>query len=245
MKHWRRMLAAFAVTLLFLCAQGAHAEFGPAALPTQPGIDVSQWQGEIDFARVKEAGVWGVYIRSSLGASYRDPYFERNAEGARGAGLEYGFYHFLTATTVEEADVQAAFFAREISRYRYTLRPAMDFGVSDRVLNDDEFNRVAAAFLSRVEQLTGVRPVIYSDAYGARARYFRSLAQYPLWVADYAESVEPNGKWTAWAGWQYADDGRVCGVEGNVDLDWFTDALRVGGAVPEPSPSPAPCMGEE
>lgn len=244
MQSGKKRLLVLAAAIVFLCAQGALAEFEPAAVPVRAGVDVSQWQEEIDFARLKEAGVWGVYIRSTLGTDYRDPFFERNAEGARGAELEYGFYHFLTATSVEEAEAQAAFFAREIERYRFTLRPAMDFGVGEGVLSDDEFNRVAAAFLARVERLTGVRPVIYSDAYGARTRYFRSLTRYPLWVADYAETPEPNGKWDAWAGWQYADDGRVCGIDGNVDVDWFTDALRVDAPEPSPSPSPTPCGTE-
>lgn len=233
-----KRLALFLACAALLClALGAAAEFGPVATPTYPGVDVSQWQGDIDFEQVRDAGVWGVYIRSSLGADYKDPYFVRNAEGARAAGLQYGFYHFLTATSTEEADAQAAFFARLIGAYDATLRPVMDFGVSETVLDDDDFNRVAAAFLSRVEQLTGVTPAIYSDAYGAKTRYYASLAVYPLWVADYgATSPEANDKWSGWAGWQYSDEGRVSGIDARVDLDYFTPALLL--AVPTPTVSP-------
>ena len=70
---------------------------------TVHGIDVSVYQGSVDFSRVAQSGVRMVYIRSTLGFSYVDPTHERNADGARAAGLEFGFYHFCTASTTDEA----------------------------------------------------------------------------------------------------------------------------------------------
>ena len=63
------------------------------------GIDVSDWQGYIDYSRVRESGVEVVYIKSSQGSNIKDPYFDINYENAKANGLKVGFYHFLTATT--------------------------------------------------------------------------------------------------------------------------------------------------
>lgn len=73
------------------------------------GIDVSMWQGDIDFEEVAESGMDTVYIRSGLGSDYTDPYFEQNYERARAAGLNVGFYHYVTARTVSQAEYQAHF----------------------------------------------------------------------------------------------------------------------------------------
>ena len=74
------------------------------------GIDVSDWQGYINYNQVKNSGIEVVYIKSSQGNNIKDPYFEINYENAKANNLKVGFYHFLTATTVEEAEQQATFF---------------------------------------------------------------------------------------------------------------------------------------
>ena len=79
------------------------------------GIDVSEWQGNIDFGEVARAGIEVVYIRASEGRGYVDPYFRENYEKAKANGLRVGFYHFLTATNATEAEQQARFFASVIS----------------------------------------------------------------------------------------------------------------------------------
>ena len=74
------------------------------------GIDVSEWQGNIDFGEVARAGIEVVYIRASEGRGYVDPYFRENYEKAKANGLRTGFYHFLTATNEAEAKEEAEFF---------------------------------------------------------------------------------------------------------------------------------------
>lgn len=90
--------------------------FGPSSNQIYQGIDVSNWQGNINFSAVRNSGIEVVYIKSSEGQSYIDPYFETNYNNAKANGLRVGFYHYVTATNTEEAQAQADFFARVVSR---------------------------------------------------------------------------------------------------------------------------------
>lgn len=74
--------------------------FSPSSNNIYQGIDVSRWQGNIDFSRVKASGISIVYIKSSEGKSYIDPYFEKNYANAKVNGLRIGFYHYVTARNV-------------------------------------------------------------------------------------------------------------------------------------------------
>lgn len=215
--------------ILFMCVfimQPICFAFSPSNLPLHNGIDVSIWQGEIDYERVKANEIEVVYIRSSEGSSYVDPYYLRNYNDAKENGLQVGFYHFLTATTVEEAVVQADFFVSLVGGLEPDCRLAMDFEQFDG-LNVEQINEISLAFLKRVEERSGKEVVIYSDAYNARDTFGEELAKnYPIWVADYdVESPEGNGKWETWIGFQYSDLGRIDGINTNVDLDYFTEDI--------------------
>lgn len=190
------------------------------------GIDVSEWQGNIDFGEVARAGIEVVYIRASEGRGYVDPYFRENYEKAKANGLRTGFYHFLTATNVAEAKEEAEFFVSNIKGLEPDCRLAMDFEVFDG-LSVSAINEISKVFLETVEKLSGKECVIYSDAYNARAVFSKELADdYPIWVADYfVEEPESNGKWKFWVGFQYSDRGRINGIDGNVDRDYFTNGV--------------------
>lgn len=215
----------------------------PAASGEQRrGIDVSMWQGDIDFEEVAESGVDTVYIRSGLGCDYTDPYFEQNYERARAAGLNVGFYHYVTARTVSQAEYQAHFFVNTIQGKEFQCRLAMDFE-DLTTLSAAEANEIGLAFIRTVEDLSGKGTVVYIDAYNAGAVFGGGLTAYPLWIAEYGVS-EPSSavNWDSWAGWQYSDMGNVAGISGPVDLDLYTDAmfLEEPGSVPGPVPMPEP-----
>ena len=74
------------------------------------GIDVSNWQGYIDYRKVKESGIEVVYIKSSQGSNIKDPYFDINYENAKVNGLKVGFYHFLTATNTRRSRTRSKIF---------------------------------------------------------------------------------------------------------------------------------------
>lgn len=231
-----------AAGLLFGCAARPSAPSGSASDSSSAGsgsasdqatgyrgIDVSAFQGEIDFDEVKNSGVDFVYIRAGEGMDITDGQFETNYKKASAAGLKLGFYFYVTAGSAEEASKQAERFAALISGKAYELRPAMDFESFDG-LRSAEVNAIAAAFLEELESRSGVKPVIYTDAYCAETLWDDSLTAYPLWVADYngGEDDDPEtGKWKAWGGYQYSDGGSVSGISDQVDLDVFTEEMLV------------------
>ena len=175
--------------------------FPPSDEKIYQGIDVSEWQGRINFKEVAEYGIEVVYIRASEGTSYIDPYFMDNYRGAKENGIRVGFYHFLTATTTEEAEREAKFFVSNIKGLEPDCKLAMDFEVFNG-LGREEINRISKVFLEKVEELSGKECVIYSDASNARDVFDEELAKkYPIWVADYfVDEPANNGKWDFWVG---------------------------------------------
>ena len=212
--------------------------FGPSNNELYNGIDVSEWQGEIDFKEVANSGIEIVYIRASEGTNYIDPYFRENYEEAKANGLKTGFYHYLTARNEEEARAEAEFFVANIKGTEPDCKVAMDFEVFDN-LSTEEVNEISEVFLQTVQNLSGKECVIYSDAYNAREVFDEELAEkYAIWVADYfVEEPEDNGKWSTWVGFQFTDRGRINGIDGNVDRDYFTNGILLNDTskIPEDS----------
>ena len=213
----------------------------PASGNIYEGIDVSSWQRDIDFSQVKDAGIEVVYIKASEGRTLRDPYFEQNYANAKANGLKVGFYHYVTARSVNDAIMQAEFFSSIIGSKEPDCRPAMDFETFGE-LTVDEINEIGLAFMRRVEELTGFEMVIYSNTYNARTKFEGELTNYPLWVAQWqVNEPSDNGKWDTWAGWQYTSKGILPGINGYVDRDKFTDAMFLNDVpTPDPGPSPEP-----
>ena len=109
------------ITIVFFVNANMSYALTPSSETQYQGIDVSDWQGYIDYSRVKASGIDIVYIKTSQGSTIKDPYFDINYENAKANGLKVGFYHFLTATTTAEAEQQAQFFASVISVPSYNL----------------------------------------------------------------------------------------------------------------------------
>lgn len=222
------------ILITFICLPSLA--FGPSSNTLYEGIDVSSWQQNIDFAAVRNAGIEIVYMKSSEGSSYIDSYFETNYRNAKANGLKVGFYHYVTARTTEQARAQATFFAKVISGKEPDCKLAMDFENFGN-LSTTEVNEISRVFLETLENLTNKEVLIYSNAYSARTIFSSSLSNYPLWVANYGVS-EPgdNGKWSTWVGWQYTDTGKISGISGYVDRDYFTDGVLLSNTTPIPEP---------
>lgn len=207
----------------------------PSSNQIYKGIDVSEWQGNIDFAKVKEEGKEIVYIRAGQGFSYKDAKFERNYEQAKKNGLKIGVYHYVTARSVEDAKIQAKFFASLISNKQIDCKLAMDFE-SFGNLNSNQINEIALAYMRELENLTKKEVIVYSNTYDAKYIFNKEVAKYPLWVAQYGvNEPQDNGKWNNWEGYQYTSSGRVNGISGNVDLDEYTNDIFLSNTeeVPE------------
>ena len=222
------------ILITFICLPSLA--FGPSSNTLYEGIDVSSWQQNIDFAAVRNAGIEIVYMKSSEGSSYIDSYFETNYRNAKANGLKVGFYHYVTARTTEQARAQATFFAKVIRGKEPDCKLAMDFENFGN-LSTTQVNEISRVFLETLENLTNKEVLIYSNAYSARTIFSSSLSNYPLWVANYGVS-EPgdNGKWSTWVGWQYTDTGKISGISGYVDRDYFTDGVLLSNTTPIPEP---------
>lgn len=200
------------------------------------GIDVSDWQGYIDYAQVKNAGIEVVYIKASQGNSIIDSYFRTNYENAKANGLKIGLYHFLTARSVPEAEEQAEYFASVISGTSPDCKLAMDFEIFGD-LTVEQINQISSAFLQKVQSLTGKEVIIYSDAFNSSNTFGPQLAsQYPLWVAQYDVTSPDLGNWSTYEGFQYSDMGTIAGISGYTDLDTFTEGIFLGSNAPVSTP---------
>ena len=226
----RRLTGAAAVLLACIAALVFAALVPARAIPPSGGrqyrgIDISEFQGEIDFEEVRRSGIEAVYIRVGAG-EYTDEYFAENYERAKAAGLKIGFYHYVTARSVDEGRRQARFFASLAAGREPDMRLAMDFEYFGS-LSVSQINAISEAYLDELTALTRREAVIYSDLSNARNIFSRALAEkYPLWAAQYgADDPSANGKWREWVGFQYTDEGRVGGIYGNVDRNIFTEGI--------------------
>lgn len=226
----RRLTGAAAVLLACIAALVFAALVPVRAIPPSGGrqyrgIDISEFQGEIDFEEVRRSGIEAVYIRVGAG-EYTDEYFAENYERAKAAGLKIGFYHYVTARSVEEGRRQARFFASLAAGREPDMRLAMDFEYFGS-LSVSQINAISEAYLDELTALTKREAVIYSDLSNARNIFSRALAEkYPLWAAQYgADEPSANGKWREWVGFQYTDEGRIGGIYGNVDRNIFTEGI--------------------
>lgn len=226
----RRLTGAAAVLLACIAALVFAALVPARAIPPSGGrqyrgIDISEFQGEIDFEEVRRSGIEAVYIRVGAG-DYTDEYFAENYERAKAAGLKIGFYHYVTARSVDEGRRQARFFASLAAGREPDMRLAMDFEYFGS-LSVSQINAISEAYLDELTALTRREAVIYSDLSNARNIFSRALAEkYPLWAAQYgADEPSANGKWREWVGFQYTDEGRVGGIYGNVDRNIFTEGI--------------------
>ena len=188
------------ITLLILIFLPVSALATVASSSTiYSGIDVSNWQGYINYEEVKSDGINIVYIKSSQGNNIVDAYFKINYNNE-----------------------QANFFVSVISNTMPDCKLAMDFEQFGN-LNVQEINNISEAFLQRVGELTGKEVIIYSDASNAKNVFSIELAKkYPLWIAEYGVEVPSNTNWEFWEGFQYTSEGTVNGIQGLVDRDKFT-----------------------
>ncbi len=211
---WINMDSVFAIT--------------PVSNLEYQGIDVSHWQGYIDYSEVRRSGIEVVYIKASQGTNIKDAYFDINYENAKANGLKVGFYHFLTATNTEEAEQEARFFASVISGKMPDCKLVMDYETFGGV-GVQESNEIAQVFLETTKRLTNKDIIIYSDLSNSQSRFSRELAEnYELWLAYYSGEErlrEIETRWNNYIGLQYSDRGRINGISGAVDLDRFSEEI--------------------
>src|SRR5690606_26719223 len=232
------LFTLFCFSILSLIGGAVAYAIEPEGTTEYEGLDVSRHQEDVDFEAVANAGIEIVYIKSSEGTEWIDPYFEKNYEGAKAAGLKVGFYHYIIARSVSDAINEANFFVSVIKDKPFDAKLAVDFEDFGE-LTKEEINQITLAFAEEVENLTGKEVVIYSNSNNASNIFDESLTKYLLWVAQYdGNEISNEVIWDTWAGWQYTDTGTSEGVNGNADLNIFNEGifLKDSSQVEEPEP---------
>ena len=204
-------------------------------MTTYKGIDISNWQGSVNFSEVKNSGVQIVYIEATEGNFYTDPYLQEFYDGASDNGLLIGFYHFFSpSVSVSE---QARYFTNAISGMTSECRLVLDLEESGGY-GPSELSSLANEFLQEVESNSGLDVALYTYASFANNNIETGygLENYPLWIAEYGtSSPEDNPIWgSSYAGWQYSDTGYTPGVNGNSDLDTFNSGILLNSKVSIP-----------
>lgn len=190
------------------------------------GIDVSFYQGEIDWQQVKDAGVEFVFIRvGSRGATegrlYADEMAQQYYEGAKAAGLQVGAYFYSQAVTPKEAEEEAWFVLDQIANWELDKPVTFDWewgGEGSRTDGIDPYmlNLCCVSFCNIIEN-AGLQPMIYFNAYqGLEQMDLAFLQDIPFWLAMYDSPMEFPYRVDYW---QYSAEGTVSGIEGIVDLN--------------------------
>ncbi|QPC88496.1 glycosyl hydrolase [Mesorhizobium sp. NBSH29] len=189
------------------------------------GVDVSRWQGNIDWAKLRSQGANFVYIKATDGGDHLDPMFKKNWKGAADAGLKRGAYHFFYWCRV--ASEQADWFIRNVPKVPGALPPVIDVewnGESRNCRKRPSRERVLEkmqVFMDRLEQHYGQRPIIYTapDFYADNLQ--GAFKNYPFWlraVAEHPSKVYPGRDWVFW---QYSGSGLAQGLNEKIDLNVF------------------------
>ena len=188
------------------------------------GIDVSKWNGTIDWNAVKNSGVSYVIIRvgyrgSSQGALIEDPKFKTNIKGATAAGIKVGVYFFTQAVDEVEAVQEASMVLDRISGYKISYPVFLDVeGSGGRGDKIDSATRTAVckAFCNTIQNAGYTAGVYANKTWLSQKMDAGALSGYKIWLAQYAKTPTYTGRYDLW---QYRSNGKVSGISGNVDLN--------------------------
>lgn len=186
------------------------------------GIDISHYQGEIDWEQLREAmiercPVRFIVIKATEGSNQLDNSFNDNFYQARENGFIRGAYHFWSTKT--SARSQADYFLKQVHLEDGDLPPVLDIEKKGNISVKD-FQINVLTWLRIVEKHYGVKPIIYTY-YKFKMDYLNDSVfnEYPYWIAHYyVEKVQYHGKWKFW---QHTDCGRLPGIKGYVDFDIY------------------------
>lgn len=189
---------------------------------TQIGIDVSGWQGEIDFEKIKNAGVEFIMIRvggtrGTNGEYFVDKYFKRNIEEANKYGIKAGIYFYSYANSKESAIKDAKWVIKQIKDYDIDLPIAFDWEewayFNDYNLSFFGLTSMAESFLETIED-AGYEGMLYSSK-----SYLENIwlpTKYDIWLAHYTIQTNYQGKYKLW---QLCENGKIDGIDGAVDIN--------------------------
>lgn len=208
-------------------SQSRHTDFADVVAEhknenTEIGIDISKWQGNVDFNALKEAGVEFVIIRVGTsdgigGENLLDSKFVQNIEGANAAGIPVGVYFYSYADSQKRAESDAKWVLEQIKDYDVSLPIAFDWEnwsfYNDFNLSFFGLSDMANTFVDVVKD-AGYEGMLYSSK-----TYLENIwysPDYPVWLAHYTSKTNYDGPYSYW---QLCNNGRVNGIDGDVDIN--------------------------
>lgn len=238
------VLSVVALILLFFVGRivvdkafNINAKYGEIVYPEGDvrGIDISHYQEEVDWDRLRNADLGGVpirfiFIKATEGVDLIDENFNQNFYHARGNGFLRGAYHFFSPFT--DPVKQAKHYCRIVQLDPDDIAPILDVEKHDG-LSVEQLRTNVIRWMDYVEQHYGATPILYTS-YTFRRDYLNTpeFDRYPFWIAHYyVDHLQYKGPWTFW---QHSDRGHVDGINGEVDVNVFNGSyedlleLRVG-----------------
>ena len=188
------------------------------------GIDVSKWNGTIDWEAVKNSGVSYVIIRcgyrgSATGVLVEDPMFATNIKGATAAGIKVGVYFFSQATNKAEAIEEASMVLELIEGHTISYPVFLDVeasgGRGDKI-DSATRTEVVKTFCETIQQYGYTAGVYANKTWLSEKMDVNQFAQYKIWLAQYASTPTYTGRYDMW---QYKETGTVTGIQGDVDMN--------------------------
>jgi len=189
------------------------------------GIDISKWQGNIDYSKVKSVKDF-VIIKATEGVGYTDPKFKNNQAGFRGVGMPIGYYHYARPDLGNTAIAEADWFVKTIGKLKEGEILALDAEASGY----SNWVNWSLAWLDRVKLKTGVKPLVYINLNFNNKYDWSKVVKgdYGLWLAYWDEKIltKPDTDWSFIAIKQYTSKLTVSGISGNVDGDVFYGSVE-------------------
>lgn len=184
------------------------------------GIDVSKYQGQIDWTAVRAGGVEFAMVRAGYGmyAHQKDPYFDQNVQGAQAAGIHVGAYHYSYAQSVEDARREAELFLSWIAPYSLDYPVAFDIeDGSQEGLSSETLTQIVETFCGIVEA-AGYYTMVYANKYWLQHKLiYDRIKRWDIWLAHYAAVTDYDREHGIW---QCSSREQIAGISGNCDLDW-------------------------
>jgi lysozyme len=180
------------------------------------GIDVSHYQNDVDWDKVKSAGVHYVFVKATEGDEYVDPLYHTNIAQLSKTNIPFSTYHFFEPKM--DPIEQAKHYLSITSGSNQKIRPVLDVEITSG-LEPSELRKRIKSWLKYVEDKTGCQPIFYTYGSFWNTNLKDEFSKYPLWLADYSSKIIlPTGV-TNWSIWQHTEKGKVAGIDSFVDMN--------------------------
>jgi Lyzozyme M1 (1,4-beta-N-acetylmuramidase) len=183
------------------------------------GIDVSHYQGSIDWDRVscyENNPIKFVYVKATEGSTIKDDYYQRNISLAKGKGLLVGSYHYFTSKSTAEEQFEN--FKQTAEKEHQDLIPVVDIEEC-KYWTPDVFHKNLQVFLNEIEAYYGKKPVIYTFSAFYNSYLIDRYKNYKIFIAQYGDGNPELKDGNSWHIWQFTRKGKVEGIHGNVDVN--------------------------